>query len=97
MNIGEYLIHLSCYDDTDYGTSNVTFIINRNITAEGDHEGKVLCHSWMPPFFPIQRVRPYVLCKSWISPPFPTNTFIEKNPEKIEILKNNGFIAPLNY
>jgi len=40
MNIGEYLIHLSCYDGTDYGTSNVTFIINRNITAVGDHEGK---------------------------------------------------------
>ena len=45
MDIGEYMIHLSCYDDTDYGTRNVTFIIYRNITAEGDHEGKVLCHS----------------------------------------------------
>ena len=42
MDIGEYMIHLSCYDDTDYGTSNVTFIIYRNITAVGDHEGKVL-------------------------------------------------------
>jgi hypothetical protein len=30
-------------------------------------------------------------------PLFPTNTFIEKNPDKIEILKNSGFIAPLNY
>ena len=30
-------------------------------------------------------------------PPFPHFTFIEKNPEKIEILKNSGFIAPLNY
>ena len=43
MNIGEYMIHLSCYDGTDYGISNVTFIIYRSITAVGDHEGKVLC------------------------------------------------------
>ncbi|XP_063406150.1 uncharacterized protein LOC134690108 [Mytilus trossulus] len=31
----EYLIHLSCFDGTDYGISNVTFMIKRNITEDG--------------------------------------------------------------
>ena len=43
MDIGEYMIHLSCYDGTDYGTSNVTFIIYRNITAVGVHQCNVFC------------------------------------------------------